>query len=157
VKPTLGDIVHYRGKQGYQAPRCAIVTGTVDSLDPRSVEAGAVRALDSDQHVHLWVFTPGDSGGFPEYNIGPGTSPGEWSWLPPADGVYVRVADLARIADLRAGDTIVYRPQEDLSMQQFDDLAADWERHLPGVRLLVAPAGDMLHVRDREADAGRDA
>jgi hypothetical protein len=150
-RPTLGRIVHYRGKQGYQAPRCAIVTGTVDSLDPRGVESGAVPALDSDQHVHLWVFTPGEVG-FPEYNIGPGTSPGEWSWLPAADGVYVRVADLARIADLTPGDTIVYRPQQNLSMQQVDELAADWERHLPGVRLLVVPPGDMLR-----SEAGRQA
>jgi hypothetical protein len=82
VKPTLGRIVHYRGKQGYQAMRAAIVTGTVDSLDPRGVEAGAVPALDSNQHVHLWVFTPGDKGGFPEYNVPPGDGPGEWTWPP---------------------------------------------------------------------------
>lgn len=81
-QPTLGRIVHYRGKQGLLAMRAAIVTGTVDSLDPRGVESGQVRALDSDSHVHLWVFTPGESGGFAEFNVAPGDDPGQWSWPP---------------------------------------------------------------------------
>lgn len=80
--PTLGRILHYRGKQGYQAMRAAIVTADVASLDPRGVEAGHVPALDSPHHVHLWVFTPGESGGFTEYNVGPGDGPGEWQWPP---------------------------------------------------------------------------
>lgn len=80
--PTTGCIVRYRGKEGYQAVRAAIVTADVDTLDPRGVEAGSVPALDSPEHVHLWVFTPGMSGGFAEFNIGPGDGPGQWSWPP---------------------------------------------------------------------------
>ncbi|MBA9003652.1 MULTISPECIES: hypothetical protein [Thermomonospora] len=67
-EPTLGQIVHYRGKQGAQAMRAA---------------------LDSDEHVHLWVFTPGESGGFPEFNVPHGQAdeggdipPGSWCWPP---------------------------------------------------------------------------
>lgn len=87
MKPTLGRIVHYRGKIGYNAMRAAIVTADVNSLDPRGVEAGVIPALDSDEHVHLWVFTPGESGGFTEYNVPPGEAgdgipPGTWMWPP---------------------------------------------------------------------------
>lgn len=101
MKPTLGRIVHYRGKQGLLAPRAAIVTATVDSLDPRGVEAGQVPPLDSDQHVHLWVWTPAAigpnaaPGGFAEFNVPRGQSaderaettagtipPGTWCWPP---------------------------------------------------------------------------
>ncbi|MBO3751517.1 hypothetical protein J5X84_36055 [Streptosporangiaceae bacterium NEAU-GS5] len=86
-QPTLGRIVHYRGKLGYQAMRAAIVTGTVDSLDPRGIAAGEVPALDSPQHVHLWVFTPGEKGGFPEFNVPEAVDPadmppGSWCWPP---------------------------------------------------------------------------
>jgi hypothetical protein len=79
-RPTTGRIVRYRGKYGYQATRAAMVTADVDTLDPRGVESGDVPGLDSPQHVHLWVFTPGESGGFTEYNVGPGTEPGTWHW-----------------------------------------------------------------------------
>lgn len=94
MKPTLGRIVHYRGNQGHLAPRAAIVTATTDSLDPRGVESGAVPALDSPEHVHLWVFTPGSSGGWTEYNVPRGEAadgqeptagtipPGTWCWPP---------------------------------------------------------------------------
>lgn len=94
MTPTLGRIVHYRGKQGLLAPRAAIVTATQDSLDPRGVAAGEVPALDSDQHVHLWVFTPGAMGGFAEFNVPRGAPPGDkeatagtippgtWCWPP---------------------------------------------------------------------------
>jgi len=89
VIPTLGRIVHYRGKQGFHTMRAAIVTCDVNSLDPRGVEAGVIPALDSDQHVHLWVFTPGEAGGFTEYNVAPGEpdgdgliAPGTWMWPP---------------------------------------------------------------------------
>ena len=94
MKPTLGRIVHYRGKQGLLAARAAIVTATVDTLDQRGVEAGHVPALDSDEHVHLWVFTPGEQGGFPEFNVPRGEAsdeesatagtipPGTWCWPP---------------------------------------------------------------------------
>lgn len=89
--PRLPDTVLYRGKEGYQAMRSAMVTGTVASLDPRGVEGGHVQALDSDEHVHLWVFTPGSSGGFPEFNVPHGSPedgsipPGSWCW---ADELY---------------------------------------------------------------------
>lgn len=92
-KPTLGRIVHYRGKQGLLAYRAAIVTATVASLDPRGVASGEVPALNSDEHVHLWVFTPGEKGGFAEFNVprgevdsaSPGSEdiePGTWAWPP---------------------------------------------------------------------------
>ncbi len=85
--PTIGRIVHYRGKHGLCAPRAAIVTATGDSLDPRGVESGDVPGLDSDQHLHLWVFTPGESGGFAEFNVPPtpdntDPEPGHWYWPP---------------------------------------------------------------------------
>lgn len=80
--PSLGRIVHYRGKQGFNALRAAVVTADARSLDPRGVEAGVIPALTDEQHVHLWVFTPGEAGGFTEYNVGPGDGPGEWHWPP---------------------------------------------------------------------------
>lgn len=87
--PSLGDVVLYRGKQGVLAMRAAIVTGTVESLDPINVDVGNVRALTSDEHVHLWVFTPGESGGFAEFDVPRGEPvdgcipPGSWR-LPPS-------------------------------------------------------------------------
>ena len=91
-KPSLGRIVHYRGKQGFLAMRCAIVTADVSSLDPRGVEAGEVPALSSDTHVHLWVFTPSEKGGFAEFDVPQGDpqgdpqdgglQPGHWCWPP---------------------------------------------------------------------------
>lgn len=92
-KPSLGRIVHYRGKLGLLAMRAAVVTADVASLDPRGVEAGDIPALDSEMHVHLWVFTPGESGGFTEYNVPFGEvdsanrtsediEPGTWCWPP---------------------------------------------------------------------------
>lgn len=82
MKPTTGRILRYRGKQGFHAMRAAIVTADVHTLDPRGVESGNGAGLDSDEHVHLWVFTPGESGGFTEYNVGPGNEAGQWSWPP---------------------------------------------------------------------------
>lgn len=87
-QPTIGRIVHYRGRQGLQTLRAAIVTATVDTLDPRGVDAGHVPALTDADHVHLWVYTPSDAGGFPEYNVPAGIGgvanvdlpPGHWSW-----------------------------------------------------------------------------
>lgn len=89
--PTLGRIVHYRGKYGLQTMRAAVVTATVDTLDPAGVERGDVPALDSPAHVHLWVWTPAatgqnaEAGGFAEFNVPPGGSggdvePGMWRW-----------------------------------------------------------------------------
>lgn len=90
MKPTTGRILRYRGKQGFNAVRAAIVTADVETLDPRGVESGVIPALDSDEHVHLWVFTPGESGGFTEYNVPHGEAvdgsipPGTWDWPPRA-------------------------------------------------------------------------
>ncbi len=86
-QPTLGRIVHYRGKQGVHAMRAAIVTATVDTLDQGNVEAGNVPGLDDESHVHLWVFTPGASGGFAEFNVpeavdSDAVPPGAWCWPP---------------------------------------------------------------------------
>lgn len=80
MRPTTGRVLRYRGKLGLNAVRAAIVTADVDTLDPRGVASGDIPALDSDQHVHLWVFTPGERGGFTEYNVPPGTGPGQWHW-----------------------------------------------------------------------------
>lgn len=82
ARPSIGRIVRYVGNQGFNAPRAAIVTADVDTLDERGVEAGAVPALDSPMHVHLWVFTPGGSPGFAESNVPYGDGPGQWSWPP---------------------------------------------------------------------------
>lgn len=81
-RPSLGRILHYRGRLGLKAMRAAVVTADVNSLDPRGVEQGVIPALDSPMHVHLWVFTPGESGGFTEYNVPYGDGPGMWSWPP---------------------------------------------------------------------------
>lgn len=85
--PTIGKTVHYRGREGRQAVRAAIVTCDVDTLDPAGVDAGDVPGLDSVQHVHLWVFTPSERGGFAEYNVARGDRdedgvfpPGTWTW-----------------------------------------------------------------------------
>lgn len=88
MTPTLGQIVHYRGKEGRLAMRAAIVTGTVDSITPDGIASGDVPDLDDAQHVHLWVFTPGSSSGFPEFNVSPARTedgdiaPGSWGWPP---------------------------------------------------------------------------
>lgn len=90
--PTLGHIVHYRGKYGLQTMRAAIVTATLATLDPVGVERGDVPALDSVEHVHLWVWTPAQTGpnvapgGFGEFNVpfagdtAGDIEPGTWRW-----------------------------------------------------------------------------
>jgi hypothetical protein len=84
--PSLGRIVHYRGRHGVNAMRAAIVTATVNSLDETNVASGNVPGLTSDTHVHLWVFTPGMFGGFPEFDVPMSEStevaPGSWCWPP---------------------------------------------------------------------------
>lgn len=92
--PTLGETVHYRGKQGLLAARTAVVIATTASLDPRGVASGDVPALDDAFHVHLWVYTPSVQGGFVEFNVPMGHSPdgepttvdtippGSWCWPP---------------------------------------------------------------------------
>lgn len=60
-RPSIGRIVTYRSKTGnYDLP--AIITATVDTLDPRGVELGHVPMLSSGSHVHLTVFTAGKPG-----------------------------------------------------------------------------------------------
>lgn len=80
MKPTMGRIVRYRGKQGLHAPRPAIVVTTTGTLDPRGVEHDARLRLSSDTHVHLHVLTPSDAGFFTEYDVPQGDGPGEWNW-----------------------------------------------------------------------------
>lgn len=88
MKPTPGRIVLYRSKVNpYDVP--AIITATSESLWEPGVEAGHVPALDSDEHVHLHIFTPGAEQEYQEHNIPMaevGThdspAPGTWRWPP---------------------------------------------------------------------------
>lgn len=58
---TIGRVVIYRSKTGrYSVP--AIVTATVDTLYRPAVEGGHIPDLDSPDHVHLTVLTPGTPG-----------------------------------------------------------------------------------------------
>lgn len=90
-KPSVGRIVRYVGKHGVNAVRPAIVT--VDTSTYVEHDEGV--PLDSDQHVHLWVFTTktrtvhevhgnADPGlpGFHEMNIphDADKAPGTWHW-----------------------------------------------------------------------------
>lgn len=60
-RPSIGRIVTYRSRTGnYVVP--AIVNCTVATLDPEGVRLGHVPPLDSEDHVHLTVFTPGRPG-----------------------------------------------------------------------------------------------
>lgn len=60
-KPTIGRIVVYRSRTGsYDVP--AVVNCTTATLNPEGVARGYVPPLSSDEHVHLTVFTPGQSG-----------------------------------------------------------------------------------------------
>ncbi len=74
----------YRGKQGYQALRAAVISCTVDTLDPRGVEQGAIPPLTDETRVHLNVFTPSNLMMFVEYDVpqaeGEDPGPGEWAW-----------------------------------------------------------------------------
>jgi hypothetical protein len=60
MKPTIGRIVHFRSRTG-KYTCAAIITATKDTLYQPGVDAGHVPDLSSDTHVHLSVFTPGDS------------------------------------------------------------------------------------------------
>lgn len=86
MKPTIGRIVHYRGNRGYNALRPAMVVVDSATLDPRGVEDGVIDPLDSDEHVHLWVFSADPNGGFVEFNVGRTQAsdgeiePGTWDW-----------------------------------------------------------------------------
>lgn len=60
-RPSIGRIVTYRSRTGdYDCP--AIVTATVETLNPKGVEAGNIPALSGPDHVHLTVFTAGFPG-----------------------------------------------------------------------------------------------
>lgn len=85
--PVLGDVVHYRGKEGVQALRAAIVSCTLVELDPQNVVDGNISDLDDEMHVHLHVITPGARGHFEEFNIDYSVAdengnipPGTWTW-----------------------------------------------------------------------------
>jgi hypothetical protein len=60
-KPTLCRAVIYRSKTG-NYDLAAMVAGTRDSLYRPAVAEGHLADLDSDEHVHLVVFTPGNQG-----------------------------------------------------------------------------------------------
>lgn len=90
MKPTIGRIVRYRGKQGIHAMRAALISCTTETLEPEGgVAQGLIPDLDSDNHVHLHVFTPSAQGFFVEYNVplatGTEIQPGEWAWPPRRD------------------------------------------------------------------------
>ncbi len=81
--PTMGRIVHYRGKLGLQAMRMAFVACTKKELlgDDEQYK------LDSPMHVHLQVVTIGTQMMFPENNVPyafPDNNgeipPGHWTW-----------------------------------------------------------------------------
>lgn len=56
-KPAIGDPVTYRPHVlGSDVP--AVITATVDTLNPADVAHGYIPSLASSQHVHLTVFTP---------------------------------------------------------------------------------------------------
>lgn len=85
--PTLGRIVHYRGREGVQAMRAAIVSCTLNELDNQNVIDGNISDLDDEMHVHLHVITPGARGHFEEFNVPHGEPqsdgkipPGTWCW-----------------------------------------------------------------------------
>lgn len=59
--PTIGRIVHYRSRTG-KYDVAAIVTATVNQLNPEGVEAGAVPPLSGPDYVHLQVLSPGTPG-----------------------------------------------------------------------------------------------
>jgi len=87
--PTLGRIVHYRGKLGLKATRMALVACTQKELIAASVESGEAQPLDSEMHVHLQVVTIGTQMMFPENNVpyaepdANGEIPGGcWTWPP---------------------------------------------------------------------------
>lgn len=103
-RPSIGRIVIYRSRTGeYDLP--AIVTATVDTLDPKGVELGHIDPLSSPFHVHLTVFTCGHpgtaregnevnqaqtSGTYQEFDVPlrlpdgatrpPAPGPGTWRW-----------------------------------------------------------------------------
>lgn len=59
--PRLGQMVIYRSRTGtYDVP--AVVTCTVESINPKGVAAGGVPMLTGLRNVHLSVLTPGIPG-----------------------------------------------------------------------------------------------
>lgn len=79
--PAIGRVVTYRSRTGrYDVP--AIITATTETLDPQGVAlyhetqgAKGVPPLDSPEHVHLTVLTPGIPGFRAEGLAGEGDSP----------------------------------------------------------------------------------
>lgn len=56
--PTIGRIVHFRSRTGkYTVP--AIITCTVHTANPDSLERGTLPLFSRTSSVHLTVFTPG--------------------------------------------------------------------------------------------------
>lgn len=77
--PVTGDLVRYQGRHGLQSVCAAVVTADVTTVDEDAVRIGGVPRLDSEFHVHLWVFSPSNSrGGFAVFNVPHGVGPGAW-------------------------------------------------------------------------------
>lgn len=88
MRPTIGRIVVYRSRTGYDVP--AMVAATQDTLVPKGLQifeaSGGKRGcppLDSPDHLHLVCFTPGIPGVYPESEGMPSTPAGgtfqEWN------------------------------------------------------------------------------
>ena len=59
--PAIGRVVHYRSRTG-KYDVAAIITATVNQLNPEGVAAGAVPPLSGPDYVHLQVLSPGTPG-----------------------------------------------------------------------------------------------
>jgi len=82
-EPDLGDDVLYRSKTG-NYDLAAKVTSTKKSLWIGGVQAGHVPDLDTDYHVHLHVFTPGNQIQYQEFNVPidpTGKTPRSWRYF----------------------------------------------------------------------------
>lgn len=90
MRPTLGRTVWYRGKQGRQTMRAAVVSCTLEELDQDGVITGDISDLDSEMHVHLRVFTPSVAGAFTEFNV-PFGEPGEDGKIPPGTWCWPKI------------------------------------------------------------------
>lgn len=92
MKPTLGRIVHYQtdARAGLSYPLPAIVSCTRDSHagDYPDGTPNPLPVPDSDDHVHLTVFTPGPQGVYSELNVPlddtDAPEPRTWHWPPRA-------------------------------------------------------------------------
>lgn len=120
--PTIGRIVLYRSRTGaYTVP--AIITATVETLNPKGVEAGHIPALSSDRHVHLTVFSPGKPG--LRVSADDFVNPSEHPISENVSGCY-QEWDVAPAAVWESGDVIGLRATID------GDHGEDLCKHAPG-------------------------